>query len=1150
MAAPPVLLVADDLSVIASVKRVLAREGYECVLATNAADALIAWGHSVPGLILLQPSVEGGRGAVVLEELAAHPEARLVRVVLLGESVPGFPWPVEPLPIDPQGFAQTVADNFRAADRVDDWKVLETMPAQPAERAKPHPFESDAWRATQPSQAFSPLDTEANEPVPRLVTVTEALTNEDERTPSQPPASPAPVGADDDAPAEPPTPPEGVTASPAPKPSPAGEVPEEPTASLRVPTQPASSSLASRTAQRPESRADRGAADRPEEDEGAASNGPPRDISEEPATPAPSNARVAALPTGPEATRSMGLPTPSVEEALEPAAAPHAGFSLGLHGPDGASVAPEASGAASALAEAHAGAAAERSLPAESDTLGGTPATPMSARPAGAPTTDAQYPAVTPLPPTQPGLADRLFGDLPELDEALHQDVEAQVMATVASALAAPALDEELARLEDEVRAEAQRRRVARVQKARGAVRPLPIEGPEASPPRPAPEDTASLGDERGVSGLTEDTTPTSPPARSSPAVELLSRAEQIMLEGRAAAEAKRGEAEAERTKRAAEHEAVLRRAEQLEALLQKERDARAELEEARSRLSEEVDRLTAELELVKSEVSKTLEARRAELEAALAAAVAERDEARHEVSVLVARLEREAGEAKAAREDAARALDALRAELEGARAAAEAAAQANAHSLAEALEQRDEAREALEALTKRAAALEADLGAATDKLDETARERDELKSAYGAAQGDLERTTEELERALDEIAGLTRALEEARAQVAAQAQAMEELRARAESAEARAAVTQEKVDALERRALAPLALPGGRMVSLPRTGTVSLEGLARLVGQLVLAQADGRLELGVPGGVRTLWFKRGAVLAAESTLEHESLIDRARRDGLIDARQESELRMLKTATPREQLDALKARGAIRDAEVVPLVQRYTEQSALEAFAEPSTNYRLVDEPPSDAVLVAAVPRATLPMLAESLRRAVPQDALLEQLGGGEAVPRPTNLELDLRALGFSERERNMLTWADGEATVEDLSLASGLKPDVAFRALLVAKLLGVIEMSAPKKSTPMVDAELDVRRLEAKYDEVQDADYFTILGLPRTAGAEDVQRAFERLGSEFDPLRFSSHPDPSLQQRAQVVYRLLEEAARALEDDRRRAEYARHLLD
>ena len=44
--------------------------------------------------------------------------------------------------------------------------------------------------------------------------------------------------------------------------------------------------------------------------------------------------------------------------------------------------------------------------------------------------------------------------------------------------------------------------------------------------------------------------------------------------------------------------------------------------------------------------------------------------------------------------------------------------------------------------------------------------------------------------------------------------------------------------------------------------------------------------------------------------------------------------------------------------------------------------------------------------------------------------------------------------------------------------------------------------------------------------------------------------LRFSGHPDAGLQQRAQVVFGLLEEAARALDDDRRRAEYARHLLD
>ena len=90
MAAPPILLVADDLSVIASVKRVLAREGYECVLASNTADAVIAFGHLLPGLMILQPSVEGDRGGLLLEELQQHPDAKLLRVLILGETVPGF----------------------------------------------------------------------------------------------------------------------------------------------------------------------------------------------------------------------------------------------------------------------------------------------------------------------------------------------------------------------------------------------------------------------------------------------------------------------------------------------------------------------------------------------------------------------------------------------------------------------------------------------------------------------------------------------------------------------------------------------------------------------------------------------------------------------------------------------------------------------------------------------------------------------------------------------------------------------------------------------------------------------------------------------------------------------------------------------------
>src|SRR5437868_7001712 len=129
--AAPVLLVHDDLQTIAALRRILAREGYEVVLATSAADAVIAFGHHLPGLILLAPSVESGRGHVVLEELQNHPDAKLAKVLLLGESIPGFGHPVAPMPPD-DSLAGQINDLINP--RADDWTVTEpTKIAKPLE---------------------------------------------------------------------------------------------------------------------------------------------------------------------------------------------------------------------------------------------------------------------------------------------------------------------------------------------------------------------------------------------------------------------------------------------------------------------------------------------------------------------------------------------------------------------------------------------------------------------------------------------------------------------------------------------------------------------------------------------------------------------------------------------------------------------------------------------------------------------------------------------------------------------------------------------------------------------------------------------------------------------------------------------------------
>ena len=166
--AGPVLLVHDDLEVIAAIRRLLAREGYEVVLATSAADAVIAFGHHLPIAILLAPSVESDRGRVVLDELKTHPDGQLAHVILLGETIPGYGYPMAPMPPD-----QQLVDlvNDLAASAGDSWQVVSATgehpvfkPDAPPDAPAISPSQSnDDWRAAPP------LDVEATDSEPEDV---------------------------------------------------------------------------------------------------------------------------------------------------------------------------------------------------------------------------------------------------------------------------------------------------------------------------------------------------------------------------------------------------------------------------------------------------------------------------------------------------------------------------------------------------------------------------------------------------------------------------------------------------------------------------------------------------------------------------------------------------------------------------------------------------------------------------------------------------------------------------------------------------------------------------------------------------------------------------------------------------------------------
>ena len=328
--------------------------------------------------------------------------------------------------------------------------------------------------------------------------------------------------------------------------------------------------------------------------------------------------------------------------------------------------------------------------------------------------------------------------------------------------------------------------------------------------------------------------------------------------------------------------------------------------------------------------------------------------------------------------------------------------------------------------------------------------------------------------------------------------------------------------------------------------GRVTLDELAALLFRLEGGRSTARLELRAADALRVLWLEDGALASAASTVSTESLLDVAVRDGLVDPAAERELRILRLGEP-ELIAELLRRRLVTDAELVPFLQRLTEARALEALSEPVSFYRLSADTPPPEGRHAAV-RSLSALAAEGVRRGLPAEEVDRLVPSLRAVPRLLR-RVDAQALGLGDRDRRVLDAVNGERTVQQLLLATGASRDVGRKALAVAAALGWLELRPPSQEEAQAETvEVAAARLEARWTQVEDADYFTVLGLPRHAGPDEVARAFARLSSEYDPLRWSGHPDPRVQARAERMQALLSEAVRALSDDGLRSAYARSL--
>jgi hypothetical protein len=389
-----------------------------------------------------------------------------------------------------------------------------------------------------------------------------------------------------------------------------------------------------------------------------------------------------------------------------------------------------------------------------------------------------------------------------------------------------------------------------------------------------------------------------------------------------------------------------------------------------------------------------------------------------------------------------------------------------------------------------------------------------------------------------------------------------------------------------------PLAAQLRPRATLPDDeGDLAVEDVAQLVARLYGAGFTGALTLGRGDGDKTLFFDDGQPVGARSTFAHDRLVDLLVRDGAISRDAAAKLRDLPDGGRRAAL-ALVERGLVKSSELFATLRRHGEQILYSCFAWERGRYRLGREQPSseDRVRMGAHPHA---LILEGVRRKYSLERLSERfarVGGPDAVPAPTVLLMrTLEDCAPTPGERAVAELIDGERTLGDLVRAPTGAPlsEAAVYALVwVLAAAGALDLDggeltddaeaaalaairpastlvlasgsgADRRGRPRpierardrdTDRAIDRERVLAKRQQVQDGDYFSVLGLDRDATAHEVARAFERLKREFAPDRFAEPVRQELAAALTEIGDVLDEAHRVLADEGVRKSYREHL--
>ncbi|MBL9105872.1 MAG: hypothetical protein JNL82_33430 [Myxococcales bacterium] len=320
--------------------------------------------------------------------------------------------------------------------------------------------------------------------------------------------------------------------------------------------------------------------------------------------------------------------------------------------------------------------------------------------------------------------------------------------------------------------------------------------------------------------------------------------------------------------------------------------------------------------------------------------------------------------------------------------------------------------------------------------------------------------------------------------------------------------------------------------------GLEVVERLARLHRQ----RWTGRVTIGFTGGaMKEVWWRSGEPVFATSTAATDGLVARLVARGLIGRAEAAGLQVdgeLAAAARR-----LVAAGLIKPREQGEAIRDVVESIVLSLCSDGAARWASDAAGPPMTVTIGA---PVITLLARGTRLGMSEARLREGLA--ETTCLQVQVE-DARGLALALADPEAKAWLpllDGSRSLAELVAEDGIEARPLWVAGCVLLALG----QATEVDAGASLVAIDRRRVHDRLELAQAADYFSLLGLTRSASRAEVVRAHADLRATFAAERLEPASRAALAEDLRELQAALDEARDVLLDEALRAAYAARLAE